>query len=192
MMYMFVSSTGCRKIALFLRAFAAKRPLKICIMDHNGYHKKNNWRSKTWDLLWRVSASQQTHILDIGWPNIWPTKMLPYNPRCCSKMLNSRRGQWRERERKLPDALCMEYVPKITNIRYIPKIFQMQLTVLYAEHMGMILSWPFAFRNHQKEALETLGLSFKPLPPAKLWNNMEYHGISYCNQSYIPNLTLVN
>ena len=100
MMYMFVSSTGCRKIALFLRAFAAKRPLKICIMDHNGYHKKNNWRSKTWDLLWRVSASQQTHILDIGWPNIWPTKMLPYNPRCCSKMLNSRRGQWRERERE--------------------------------------------------------------------------------------------
>ena len=83
-------------------------------------------------------------------------------------------------------------VPKITNIRYIPKIFQMQLTVLYAEHMGMILSWPFAFRHHQKEALETLGLSFKPLPPAKIWNNMEYHGISYCNQSYIPNLTLVN
>ena len=102
------------------------------------------------------------------------------------------RAMEREREREIPDALCMEYVPKITNIRYIPKIFQMQLTVLYAAHMGMILSWPFAFRNHQKEALETLGLSFKPLPPAKLWNNMEYHGISYCNQSYIPNLTLVN
>ena len=103
------------------------------------------------------------------------------------------RAMERERERKKTPGCSMYGIcTKIINIRYIPNIFQMQLTVLYAEHMGMILSWPFAFRNHQKEALETLGLSFKPLPPAKLWNNMEYHGISYCNQSYIPNLTLVN
>ena len=111
MMYMFISSTGCRKIALFFRAFTAKRPLKICIMDHNGYHKKKQLKIKSRDLLLRVSASQQTHILDInGWPNIWPRKMLPYNPRCCSKMLNSWRGQWRERGRERKKELRMLYV----------------------------------------------------------------------------------
>ena len=108
-----------------------------------------------------------------------------------AKLLERAMEREREKEKKTPDALCMEYVPKNTNIRYIPKIVQMQLTVLYAEHMGMILSWPFAFRHHQKEALETLGLSFKPLLPTKIWNNMEYHGISYCNQSCIPNISMV-
>ena len=156
MMYMFVSSTGCRKIALFFRAFTAKRPLKICIMDHNGYHKKNNWRSKAWDLLWRVPASQQTHILDIGWPNIWPRKMLPYNARCCSKMLNSWRGQWRERERE-----------KNSRMLYVWNMYQNYQHTLHPKHIPNAANCTVC-RAYGNDSF--LALCFSEPPKGSSWN----------------------